>query len=86
MVTTKTMTKLLSDISPGQTVRVRELPNGVFRTQLIRLGIYEGLLIECFERLPGGTMVVRRGRSQISIGRLLAESIRVSVEDYTTDD
>jgi ferrous iron transport protein A len=63
-------------------VKVCELPKGHLRTQLIRLGIYEGLTIECLERLPGGTVVIRRGRNQIGLGRSLADAIRVSpVED-----
>jgi ferrous iron transport protein A len=70
--------KTLSDAHSGETVKLKALPKGTLRTQLVRLGIYEGMTVECLQRLPGGTVVIRNGRSQVGIGRLLAEAIHVA--------
>lgn len=63
----------------GQWIRIISIPEGVLRAQFIRVGIHEGERVQCMERLPGGTIVIRRNRQQIAIGHQLAGKIFVIV-------
>ena len=63
----------------GVTIRIVSLPLGELRAQFIRVGIGEGERVECLERLPGGTVVIRKHRQQIAIGHQLAGQILVVV-------
>jgi len=58
-------------------MRVYSLPRGTLRAQLIRLGLSEGALVVCFERLPGGTVVLKKNRQLIAIGHALAKEVMV---------
>jgi Fe2+ transport system protein FeoA len=62
----------------GQQMRIHALPKDGMRTQFIRLGIHEGERVTCFERLPGGTIVLQKHRRQIAIGERLAREILVT--------
>lgn len=68
----------LFESSIGQVLRIRSIPSGSMKTLFIRLGINEGEVVHCFERLPGGTVVIQKNRQQIAIGRKLAKQIIVS--------
>lgn len=68
----------LFDSSMGQGLRIHSLPKGI-KTLFLRLGISEGEEILCYERLPGGTVVIQKKRQQIAIGHSLAKQIMVSV-------
>ncbi len=61
-------------------VTILVLPSGVVRSQFIRFGIVEGETVECLERLPGGTIVIRKNRQEIAIGRQLARQVVVELE------
>lgn len=63
----------------GQTLRIHSLPQGRMRIYFIRLGISEGDSAVCHERLPGGTVVLRKNRQEIAIGHKLASEILVIV-------
>lgn len=43
----------------------------------IRFGLLEGEMVTCFERLPGGTVVIEKNRQQIAVGVSLACQIMV---------
>jgi Fe2+ transport system protein FeoA len=75
--TTATKKLPLSLISRGSSLRVVGIPQGVEGTRLIRLGIVKDAVIECIERLPGGTVVIGINRREIAIGASLAERILV---------
>jgi len=62
----------------GQRMSIHALPKGSMRSQFIRLGIHEGESVTCFERLPGGTIVLQKHRQQIAIGERLAREILVT--------
>jgi ferrous iron transport protein A len=68
----------LDSVKKGITVRIVEIPQGRSRAQLIRLGIVEGHLIRCLERLPGGTVIVQNHRQEVAMGAVLARSILVT--------
>lgn len=71
----------LFESSMGQGLRIRSVPSGPMKTLFLRLGINEGEVVFCFERLPGGTVVIQKNRQQIAIGRKLAKQIMVSKVD-----
>jgi len=71
----------LSTIRKGTTVRVTDIPQGRSRAQMIRLGIVEGVVLKCLERLPGGTIVVQKQRQEIAIGASLSRVIMVAHAD-----
>ncbi len=67
----------LSSARKGSRLRVITVPAGRARTQLIRLGIMKGEVVQCIERLPGGTIVIEKNRQEIAIGASLAKTIIV---------
>ena len=71
------ITRSLSTVSKGNSLRVVDIPQGIEGTRLIRLGMLKGVLINCLERLPGGTVVVGINRQEIAIGASLAKIILV---------
>lgn len=70
---------LLSAVKTGQYLRIVAVPHGFFKSQFIRLGIHEGERMECLERLPGGTIVLKKNRRHIAIGHELAKQIHVNL-------
>ncbi|MFA3781540.1 ferrous iron transport protein A [Melioribacteraceae bacterium 4301-Me] len=50
------------------------------KAQLIRLGIAEGDVVKCIERLPGGTVIIQKNRQEIAIGLELAKKIKISLK------
>lgn len=68
---------LLVDATSGQFLTIVSMPEGIIRAQFIRVGIHEGEHVQCLERLPGGTIVLKKNRQQIAIGHQLAEKISV---------
>ena len=71
------ITRPLSTVPKGSSLRVFDIPRGVEGTRLIRLGIVKGVVIRCLERLPGGTIVIGINRQEIAIGVPLAKTILV---------
>ena len=63
----------------GQWLRISVVPKGILGAQFIRVGINEGERVRCIERLPGGTVVIRKNRQEIAIGHQLAREILVAV-------
>lgn len=68
---------MLSSVKTGQFIRIVEIPHGILKAQFIRLGIHEGERVQCLERLPGGTIVLRKQRRHIAIGYELAKQIHI---------
>ena len=68
----------LFESSAGQELRIRSIPNSTIKTLFVRLGINEGEVVHCFERLPGGTVVLKKNRQQVAVGKKLAKQIMVS--------
>lgn len=67
----------LTEAKVGQSLRIHSLPKGNMRAYFIRLGISEGDAAVCHERLPGGTVVLRKNRQEVAIGHKLAGEILV---------
>ena len=69
------VTRSLSTVSKGSSLRVVDIPQGIEGTRLIRLGMLKGVVIRCLETLPGGTVVIGINRQEIAIGASLASKI-----------
>lgn len=73
----------LDSAKKGITVKIVEIPEGKRKAQLIRLGIVEGHLVRCLERLPGGTVIIQNHRQEVAMGSVLAKSILVTEHQKT---
>jgi ferrous iron transport protein A len=76
-MTRSRLTIPLIESKKGQRMRIVSIPQGHLRAQFIRIGLHEGEKILCYERLPGGTIVVKKNRQQVAIGHKLAKEILV---------
>jgi ferrous iron transport protein A len=74
----KTKSLPLSKAAKGSRLVILDVPDGRAGAQLLRLGVTKGELIQCLERLPGGTVVVLKHRQEIAIGVGLAAHILVA--------
>jgi ferrous iron transport protein A len=69
----------LRESVPGQLMKILSLPKeGMLYYHFIRLGIHEGQVVVCFEKLPGGTIVLKKNRQYMAIGHRLAEQVMVT--------
>lgn len=67
--------RTLDKAKKGTYLTILSLPSGLVKVQLIRLGLTEGEIVFCLERLPGGTIVIQKNRQEIAIGHDLAQQI-----------
>lgn len=67
----------LSSLAKGTRARIQRLPDGDIRSQCIRLGLSEGAVIECLERLPGGTVILQYCRQELALSTEVADVILV---------
>ncbi|MCX7797346.1 MAG: ferrous iron transport protein A [Melioribacter sp.] len=70
----------LDKAKKGNKIIITNLPPGDLRAQLIRLGITEGDSVVCSERLPGGTIVIKKNRQEIAVGYDLAKKIKITLQ------
>ncbi len=70
----------LTEVKRGQRVRIARIEDETIRTQLIRLGIGEGSLLSCSEKIPFGPLMLRHRCQEIAVGRRIAEKILVRKE------
>ncbi|MFO7274281.1 MAG: ferrous iron transport protein A [Symbiobacteriaceae bacterium] len=69
----------LDQAKPGQTFRIRSIDDPAARLAAIRFGIAEGSRASCEAVLPGGPVVLRKGKQEIALGRSLAHRIEVEL-------
>lgn len=67
----------LDKVNRGNKVRIKRIENKDLKTQAIRIGIYEGAVLICSEKLPGGPIILQNRMQEVAIGRGLAENIEV---------
>lgn len=72
----------LDKVRKGNFFTILKLPSGLFKIQLIRIGISEGDKVFCLERLPGGTIIIQKNRQEIAIGYDLAKEIIISLNGF----
>lgn len=68
----------LNEIKRGDEFKIISLPSGGMKSQFIRMGISEGDMVECVEKISGGTIVIKIKRQEIAIGHKLANQIEIS--------
>jgi ferrous iron transport protein A len=69
--------KTLDQVKKGQKVEICRIADEMVRAQAIRLGVCEGAVVICAEKLPAGPVVIRKGHQEVAIGRGLAKKIAV---------
>lgn len=67
----------LDQASPGQAFVIQMIEDDFARLQAIRFGIAEGATAICQTIIPGGPIVVRKGKQEMALGRSLATRIQV---------
>ncbi|MDF2631226.1 MAG: feoA [Symbiobacteriaceae bacterium] len=67
----------LVETHPGQAFIITEIADDFARLQAIRFGIAEGARAICQAIVPGGPVVVRKGKQEMALGRNLANRIQV---------
>ena len=67
----------LDKVKRGNKVRIKKIDNKDLKTQAIRIGIYEGAVFMCSEKLPGGPIILQNRMQEVAVGRGLAEDIEV---------
>lgn len=68
----------LDQTMPGQAFIITNIADQFARLQAIRFGIAEGARAVCQTVVPGGPVVMRKGKQELAVGRNLARSIFVS--------
>lgn len=67
----------LDQTTPGQSFIITSIDDDFARLQAIRFGIAEGARAVCQNVMPGGPVVVRKGKQEMALGRNLAHRIQV---------
>lgn len=67
----------LDQAQVGDRLRVMHIQDPETATVAMRLGISSGEVLELASKVPGGPLVVRRGKIEIALGRALCQSIEV---------
>ncbi|MFA6234662.1 MAG: ferrous iron transport protein A [Bacteroidota bacterium] len=65
-------------LAKGMRARIERLPAGEIRSRFIRIGLVEGAIVSCMEKLPGGTIVLEFSRQEVALSGDLAGSIEIS--------
>lgn len=68
----------LSTLRKGGRARIARLPEGEMRSRFIRIGLMEGAVVSCLEKLPGGTIVLVFNHQEVALSGELAASIEVA--------
>lgn len=67
----------LDQAVPGQIFIITAINDDLARLQAIRFGIAEGARAICQTVLPGGPVVLRKGKQELALGHNLAHRIQV---------
>lgn len=67
----------LDAVQVGDKIIIDKIGDKNISVQAIRLGISEGSLVECIEKLPKGPVIIKNHMQEIAIGRKLAEKITI---------
>lgn len=70
------MTAVLAEADPGESIAMREVPDGDTRAKLLRLGFLDGP-IECRRQLTNGPVILRRNGTELALGAALADEIQI---------
>jgi len=65
----------LDKVKKGNKVRILKINNTNLKTQAVRIGLYEGAVFTCSEKLPGGPVILQNKLQEVALGKGLAENI-----------
>jgi len=65
----------LDKAKKGSKIKILTINNKEIKSQAIRIGLYEGAVFICSEKLPGGPVILQNKLQEIAIGRGLALDI-----------
>ncbi len=65
----------LDKAKKGSKIKILTINNKEIKSQAIRIGLYEGAVFMCSEKLPGGPVILQNKLQEIAIGRGLALDI-----------
>lgn len=69
----------LDSVKKGQKIEIIHIPDDKIRIQAIRLGICEGAILICSEKIPAGPIILQNRLQEIAVGRKLAEQIEIKL-------
>lgn len=67
----------LDQVKRGQSLPIVSILNDKIRPQTNKFGLAEGTVVNCYENIPGGPVVVKNNKFEIAIGRRAASQIEV---------
>jgi Fe2+ transport system protein FeoA len=67
----------LDKAKKGSKVKIINIHNKDIKSQAIRIGLFEGAVFMCSEKLPGGPVILQNKLQEIAIGRGLATCIDI---------
>jgi ferrous iron transport protein A len=70
----------LDKAKKGSKIKILNINNKDVKSQAIRLGLYEGAVFICSEKLPGGPVILQNKLQEIAIGKGLASDIVIEGE------
>lgn len=65
----------LDKAKKGSKIKILNINNKDIKSQAIRIGLFEGAVFMCSEKLPGGPVILQNKLQEIAIGRGLASNI-----------
>jgi len=68
----------LGDTKKGDLIRIDEIKDFNAKNHLIRFGIEEGSIIQCFQKIYKGPVIIKFNRQQIALGYDIAKNIFVT--------
>lgn len=74
------MPEMLNEVETGQEFMIEEVPDLDLRTRLLRLGFLDGT-VRCRYSLRKGPVIISRNGTDLAIGDVEAEKVRVSGSD-----
>lgn len=67
----------LDKVNRGSRIEILSIPDQNVRAQAIRLGVYEGASLTCFEKISSGPVILKNRFQEIAIGLNIAKQIKV---------
>lgn len=69
----------LYDVRSGDYMQIKRIPDDTVRVQAIRMGLVEGSVARCTQKVLNGSVVIACGKQEIAIGARLAKEISVDL-------
>jgi len=69
----------LSNANSGDNIEIKSISNPIVRAQAIRLGIYEGAILKCSEKIKHGPIILQNRSQELAIGYNLSKNIEIAV-------